>query len=127
MSQSAYSWCGTRLHFVLEDDFADAHNRAQDAFHKAQIDFKDIIGRPWWPGERIEMDWTDEEMNAFNKVADVINLLIEINGGSFRHPKRRDDIDSPGKVVVQKPSDPTQGYGFYMAYNEPYRKEMKCC
>ena len=87
MSQSAYSWMGTRIHLVLEDDFANAYNRAQEGFFQAQRDFEAQHGTKWTGFERIGMPWTNEELNAWNGIADVINLLVKLNGGSLNIPE----------------------------------------
>lgn len=80
--QSYYSVYGTRLHLLLEDEFAANYNRAQDAFAEAQKAHKDTTGQNW-QGEQMWIYWTDAEQNAFNKFADLLNLLIEVNGGSL--------------------------------------------
>ena len=87
MPQSAYSWSGTRLHLVLEDDFAAAYNRAQDAFQEAQQHHKEIHGTPWDPTEPILMKWTKDEQKAWDGIARIINLLSEVNGGGIDIPE----------------------------------------
>ena len=81
--QSVYSWMGTRIHLVLEDDFAANFNRAQNAFFEAQHYHKAVYGTPWEPLEPLMIDWTTKEQSAWNKLAELINLLIEMNGGSL--------------------------------------------
>lgn len=81
--QSAYSWCGSRLHFVLEDDVAAAYNRYQQAFLQGQLDHEDRTGSPWTPNDPLAIGCTDEETAAYNSIADLINLLVDINGGSI--------------------------------------------
>lgn len=80
MTQSTYSWMGTRIHLVLEDEFAEAYNRAQDAFQNAQLDHKERTGQQWTGHEPIRIDWTDEESKAWDGFARIINLIIEVNG-----------------------------------------------
>ena len=81
--QSSYSWMGTRIHLVLDDDFAANFNRAQDAFFEAQRHHKTVFGTPWEPTAPLMIDWTTKEQLAWNKLAELINLLIEMNGGTL--------------------------------------------
>ena len=82
MSQSYYSWCGTRLHLLIEDDVAEAYNQANDAYVEAQRKHKEIHGTEWNPVEdHLAIDWTPEQRLAWNKIADVINALVRTNGG----------------------------------------------
>lgn len=79
--QSAYSWMGSRIHLVLEDEVAEAYNRAQDKFGEAQKRHQKIHGHEWgYKHEALEIDWEPAEQKAFNDIASVINLLVEING-----------------------------------------------
>ena len=94
MSQSAYSWCGTRLHLILKDDIAAAYNRAQDAFQAAQRNHVAIHGTKWDPlNEPILMDWTKEEMKAWEDVAKIVNLISEVNGGGIDIPEEEMTTD----------------------------------
>lgn len=81
MTQSVYSWMGSPLHLVLEDDLALAYNEAQDAWFKAQDDHKEKYGTPWEPHLPLAIDWTERQRTAWNSIAAVINLLCEINDG----------------------------------------------
>ncbi|MET0786025.1 MAG: hypothetical protein ABWY25_04915 [Paenisporosarcina sp.] len=86
--QFAYSWMGTRIHLVLEEEVADAYNRAQDAWYAAQRDHREYHEREWNPRtEPIVIDWSDAERNAFNDVGHIINLLSKLNGGGFDIPE----------------------------------------
>lgn len=87
MSQSAYSWMGTRIHFVLKDEVADAYNRAQDAFVEAQKHYKETTGRDWTGMEALWMNWTIDEQTAWNRIAGIINDLVELNGGALDIPE----------------------------------------
>jgi hypothetical protein len=80
--QSYYSVYGTPLHLIFEDEFAANYNRAQDAFTEATKRFKEATGYDW-KGQDLIIDWTDEEQKAFNEFADLLNLLVKINGGSL--------------------------------------------
>lgn len=81
--QSVYSWMGTDIHLVLEDDFANDYNRAQEAFFTAQIIHKTATGSAWNGRGPLQMNWTEKEFQAFDKVGKFINLLIDMNGGSL--------------------------------------------
>jgi hypothetical protein len=85
MTQSYYSWCGTRVHLILDDEVATAYNKVQDAFKDAQLKFKAEYGTPWDPTTQpLYMEnVTDEELEHRDKVAKLINLLIEVNGGGL--------------------------------------------
>lgn len=78
--QSTYSWMGSRIHLVIEDEVAEAYNRAQDAFFQAQKNHKETHGTDWNPTEPLLIDWTEEETKAWNGVADVINALCDLSG-----------------------------------------------
>lgn len=93
MAQFVYSWMGSPLHFVLEEELANAYNRAQEAFFEAQQHFKLKNGTEWTGREMIEMDWTSEEQKAWNAIASVINLLIKINGGGLDIPEEQCTTD----------------------------------
>jgi len=83
MTQSTYAWMGSQLHLVLEDELAAAYNRAQDAWLQAQKNHLERTGSRWEPSEPIWIDWTETESSAWDKIAKLVNLLIEINGGSL--------------------------------------------
>lgn len=81
--QSIYSFYGSRLHLILEDDIADAYNRRLQQFRDAQIRHKERTGSQWNPTEPILMENDPEAQKAYDDVARVINLLVEINGGGL--------------------------------------------
>lgn len=84
MTQSYYSWMGTPLHLILDDDFAAAYNRAQAAFFQAQKDHLARTGSHWDPiNEHLLIHWTDEEQSVFDQFAVFMNSYIELNGGSL--------------------------------------------
>jgi len=86
--QSAYSLYGSRIHLVLNDDVADAYNRANDAWLKAQKDHEIRTGSKWNPkNESLLIDWTDAEQKAFNGIARIMNLIIEVNGEGLDIPE----------------------------------------
>lgn len=81
--QSAYSFYGSRLHLILEDDVAEGYNRNAKAFYDAQINHKERTGTKWNPLEPLWMVTNDADQKAYDDVARLMNLLIEINGGSL--------------------------------------------
>jgi len=83
MTQSAYSYNGTRIHLVIDDDVAAAYNRAQDAFFEAQRHFKSVHGSDWTYEHPLEINWTKEEARAWNNLAAVINALVTLNEGGI--------------------------------------------
>lgn len=88
MTQSVYSWMGTPMHLVLDDDFAAAFNRAVDAFLNAQLDYKNLTGQQW-NGEPFVIGWTTEEMTAFNGIAEIINTIIKVQGDGIDIPEEQ--------------------------------------
>lgn len=85
--QHAYSWYGSRIHLVLEDDLAAAYNRRSDQFRQAQIDHKVRTGSEWNGRDPLRMVNDDEAHDAWNKIASIINLLAEVNGGGIDVPE----------------------------------------
>lgn len=81
--QHTYSYFGSQLHLVLEDEIAEGFNRFHDAFMAAQIRFKEENGRPWTADDALMMEFRPEDKEAFDKVGRVIDLLVEINGGGI--------------------------------------------
>jgi hypothetical protein len=81
--QNYYSFLGSPLHLLLEDDIAEGYNRFVDAFASGQIKFAEENGRKWQPTDAIWMDITDKDHDAFDKVGRIIDLLVEINGGGL--------------------------------------------
>ena len=83
--QSAYSWMGTRLHLLLEDKIAADFNQAQDAFFAAQKYYKETHANLPWDGvsSSLLIHWTEEQQLAWNNLARIINLIIEVNGGGL--------------------------------------------
>lgn len=81
--QSTYSFYGSQLHLILEDEVVERYNRVAIAF--ANVDAKAVQANPtnyiWLEGIQ------DGDMEAWNAIADLINKLIEINGGSLDIPE----------------------------------------
>lgn len=76
MNQSVYSWYGSPIQIVLTDDNADAYNRVMDCLQKLPNDF-DIFGRG------VKLDVTKQDLAVYNKIAGIINEIIDLAGGSL--------------------------------------------
>jgi len=88
--QSYYSYMGSPLHLILEDELAEAFNRRLKQFFDAQIQHLETHGRKWDPEtEPLLMAKDDEAQEAYDKVGRVINLLVEINGGGLHIPEEQ--------------------------------------
>lgn len=87
--QSFYSWYGSPLHLILEDEVADGCNRTMQAFAKAQRDHKERTGTQWEPNQPLLIDADPVDMKAYDDVAQWINQLIEINGGGIAIPEEQ--------------------------------------
>lgn len=85
--QYAYSWCGTRITFVLEESVAENYNAVVDKFFAAQKQHEEQDMFKWTPKLPIRMDLSEEQLFAFNKIGELINLLAELNGGSIDIPE----------------------------------------
>lgn len=83
MSQSIYSVYGSRIHLLLDDEFASNWNKARLAFFEAQKKHLARTGTQWTGNEKLEMDLKPEELKAFNDFAELMNLMIKLNGGSL--------------------------------------------
>lgn len=83
MAQHLYSFHGTRLVLMLEEKIAEGYNRFSDAFMAAQRRFKEEYGIAWTPNLPLELNCSDEDIEAHNAVGKIINLLCEVNGGSL--------------------------------------------
>lgn len=81
--QHTYSYLGSPLHLVLEDKIAEGYNRITDAFLNAQKLFREQHGVQWTPDLPLEMEFEQEDMDAYNQIGRIINLLVEINGGGI--------------------------------------------
>jgi hypothetical protein len=81
--QSAYSYYGSRLHLILEDEVADSFNRFQQAWFDAQTNHEATHGTRWDPSEPLLIDFEESDKLAWDNVGRIINLLIEVNGSGL--------------------------------------------
>lgn len=97
--QSVYAVYGSKLHLIFEDEFADKANRAQRAFLAAQVAHRERTGSGWNPREdpTLLINVDSEDMAAWNGLADLINQLIELNGGGLDLPE--EDMTSDDFLV----------------------------
>jgi ATP/maltotriose-dependent transcriptional regulator MalT len=82
--QHTYSFCGSPLHLVLEDEIAEGYNRFHDAFIEGQMKFMEEHRVQWTPDQPLYIITTDKDQKAYHEVGRVINLLVEINGGGLQ-------------------------------------------
>jgi hypothetical protein len=85
--QHAYSWLGSRIHLVLEEDVADAYNRHVEEFVNAQIRHEKLHGSKWTPDQPLMMNLSKKDFEVYDKLADILNQLIELNGGGLDIPE----------------------------------------
>ena len=87
--QHVYSYLGSSLHLVLEDEIAEGFNRTHDAFMEAQFEYMERTHIQWTPDQPLKMRVTQEDMDSYHKVGRVINLLVEINSGGLNIPEEQ--------------------------------------
>ena len=97
--QSYYSFYGSPLHLILEDEIADGYNRAAKAFYDAQKAHLERTGTRWDPSEPLWIETTDEDQAAYAAVGKIINLLIEVNGGGLQIPEEEMTDDYLVKLI----------------------------
>lgn len=85
--QHTYSLWGSPLHLVLEEEVAGGYNKVADEFSEGQRRFKEKYGVNWTPDDRLEMNVTQEDLKHYHALVDLINQLIEINGGGLDIPE----------------------------------------
>lgn len=98
MSQSVYSFLGSPLHLVLEDEIAERYNRFVDSFLDAQQKHRERTGRKWDPNESLLMDVAKGDNEAYSQVGRIINLLVEVNGGGLEISEEQVTSDFLEKV-----------------------------
>lgn len=86
--QSYYSYYGSRLHLILEDEIADGFNRFLKSFYQAQSRHNEVHGQRWDPdNEALSIRTNDKDKAAYDAVGEVIKLLVKINGGGLDIPE----------------------------------------
>lgn len=98
MPQSVYSFLGSPLHLVLEDEIAERYNRFVDSFLEAQVEHEKRHGRKWDPNEPLRMKVQKGDNEAYSKVGRIINLLVEVNGGGLEISEEQVTSDFLEKV-----------------------------
>jgi hypothetical protein len=81
--QHTYSVYGSPLHLILEEKVAEGYNRTHLQFMEAQKKFKEEYGVQWTPDLPLEINVSSEDMKAYNDIANLLNQMIRINGGSL--------------------------------------------
>lgn len=69
-----YSWCGTPIHLPMTDDTAAAYNRIVDVFKGVAYISNN---------KKIRIEAAHKDIVVFNKIAQIVNILIKLNGGSM--------------------------------------------
>jgi hypothetical protein len=87
--QHTYSYLGSPLHLVLEDEIAEGYNRFTDAFLAGQKQFKEENGCNWTPDKPLWMEFKPEDQKSYDQIGRIINLLVEINGGGIDIPEEQ--------------------------------------
>lgn len=85
--KSVYSVYGTAFHLILDDKFAEAYNRALDAFIAAQNDFHQFHEEEWDPEKPLTINTSPEDIRAFNDFARLINFMKTIDGIALDIPE----------------------------------------
>ncbi len=81
--QKIYSWLGTKIQVPLPVELAENFNKFQKAFFDAQRKFMEENGRQWSHVEPLMIHSSREENEDWNKIGDLINYLVDLNGGSI--------------------------------------------
>jgi hypothetical protein len=81
--QSVYSWMGTPIQLLLEEEVAEGYNRFLNAFFEAQREHKVRTGSDWTGVEPLYIECEEKDQEIYNAVGEIINQLIKLNGGSL--------------------------------------------
>jgi hypothetical protein len=80
MATYMYSYNGSVVHLLLNENLANAYNRAMTSWFQAQKDFEEIHGRKITADEvikgKLRISVSEEEGLAWNKIACIINGMI---------------------------------------------------
>lgn len=126
MPQSVYSFLGSPLHLVLEDDIAERYNRFVDSFLDAQVEHEKRHGRRWDPNKPLRMKVEKGDNEAYSKVGRVINLLVEINGGGLEISEDQCTSDYLEKVSdLEWPDERPVGNLARFSFDSDKRKAKK--
>lgn len=79
---SLYSWCGTPVQFDVPDEIATSYNKIIDELHKVS-DLKEM--------HQIVLQASAADLENYNKVAMLINSIIELNGGFLPYHDTQSD------------------------------------
>lgn len=77
--QRKYSYYGTELTLLLDEQTAAAYNRVCDEFHDAQMRYREETGSDWTPDLPLVMDFEPNDLAIWNAMAGVLEALNEIN------------------------------------------------
>lgn len=100
--QYMYSYFGSRLHLLLDEEVANTWNRAQQKFFDAQTNHKERTGRDWTQNETLAIDWTKEEATVWNGFSEFMNHYIAFAGGHLEI--REEDMTEDFLIKVESES-----------------------
>lgn len=83
-----YSWCSTPIQIEITDENAEAYNRVIDAYIKLSLT----------PIPLKEIQVAEEDVKMWEKVLSIIEIMVELNGGSL--PYRQNDMNVARLVKV---------------------------
>lgn len=89
-----YSWMETSLQLQLPEDVAESCNRIADIL--AELAPDEVIN-----SGTILADANPDDLGAWNKFAEIVNLILELNGGSIQFAKTEGEQPSFHLVRVQ--------------------------
>jgi len=97
--QSVYSFYGSRLHLILEDEVAERYNRFLECWYEAQHNHHQYHEKPWKPLTTLSIKCDPEDVKVFNQIGEIINKLGEINGGGLNIPE--EEMTEEGLIKVE--------------------------
>lgn len=96
--QSYYSLYGSQIVLLLEDEIAEAYNRAVDSFYEAQKQHQMVTGKKWNPKtEPLLIAYDKKEVAAHDAIGELVRLMCKINGGGLDLPEE----DTPSDYLVK--------------------------
>ena len=96
--QSYYSLYGSRIVLLLEDEVAEAYNRAVDSFYEAQNQHRKVTGIKWNSDtEPLLVAYKKRDVDAHDKIGALVQLMSKINGGGLALTEE----DTPSDYLIK--------------------------
>lgn len=96
--QSYYSLYGSRIVLLLEDEVAEAYNRAVDSFFEAQKEHRKVMGRKWNPDtDPLLIAYNKKDLEAYEEIGYLVRLMCKINGGGLSLTEE----DTPSDYLIK--------------------------